>query len=166
MTDERRKPGRPRTWSSDAERMRAARSAKREKRLAADERRAAKCAEQSRANREQPANSHNGQSASTDSIAPKTGKTWMAVHATCEANILKLRAELRDLEDEYDDSVYDRWILEHQYRMAVARMREHDPDGVAWLDDQVRRWATRRQGYLEDRRRMRRRGGKGRRPGQ
>ena len=79
----------------------------------------------------------------------------MAVHATCEANIVKLRDELRQLENEYDDSVYDRWILEHQYRMAVARMQEHDPDGIAWLDEQVRRWESRREGYLEDRRRLR-----------
>ena len=87
--------------------------------------------------------------------APKTGNTWMAVHATCEANIVKLRDEVRQLEDEYDDSVYDRWILEHQYRMAVARMQEHDPEGIAWLDEQVRRWESRREGFLEDRRRLR-----------
>jgi len=69
----------------------------------------------------------------------------MAVHATCEADIVKLRDEVRQLEDEYDDSVYDRWILEHQYRMAVARMQEHDPEGIAWLDEQVRRWESRRR---------------------
>jgi hypothetical protein len=151
MTDEKRKPGRPRKWSSDAERMRAARAAKR---LADEERREVKRAERERASREQFASSPNSKPVSAPG-APKTGNTWMAVHATCEANILKLRGELRELEDEYDDSVYDRWILEHQYRMAVARMQEHDPDGIAWLDEQVRRWESRREGYLEGRRRLR-----------
>ena len=53
MTEEKRKPGRPRKWSSDAERMRAARAVKRERRLADEERREAKRAERERANREQ-----------------------------------------------------------------------------------------------------------------
>ena len=156
MTDEKRKPGRPRKWSSDAERMRAARAAKREKRVADEERREAKRAERERASREQFASSPTAKPATA--AAQKTGNTWLAVPATCEANIRKLRDELRQLEDEYDDSVYDRWILEHQYRMAVARMQEHDPDGIAWLDEQVRRWESRREGHLEDRRRLRRQG--------
>lgn len=157
MTDEKRKPGRPRKWSSDAERMRAVRAAKRAKRLADEERREVKHGERERANREQFASSSNAKPVPVAG-APKAGNTWMAVHATCEANIVKLRGEVRELEDEYDDSVYDRWILEHQYRMAVARMQEHDPDGIAWLDEQVRRWESRREGFLEDRRRLRRQG--------
>ena len=163
MTDEKRKPGRPRKWSSDAERMRAARAAKRAKRLADEERREVKRAEQERANREQFASSP---SAKPVPAAPKTGNTWKAVHATCEANILKLRGELRELEGEYDDSVYDRWILEHRYRMAVARMQDRDPDGIAWLGEQVRRWESRREVYLEDRRRLRLGGRKVRHLGQ
>lgn len=154
MTDEKRKPGRPRKWSSDAERMRATRAANRAKRLAEEERREAKRAERERASREQFASPTNATPVPAAG-APKTGNTWKAVHATCEANILNLRAEVRELQDEYDDSVYDRWILEHQYRMAIARMQEHDPDGIAWLDEQVRRWESRREGYLEDRRRIR-----------
>ena len=137
MTDEKRKPGRPRKWSSDAERMRATRAAERAKRVADEERREARGAEQERASREQYASSPTAKSTSPAPISPKTGNTWKAVHATCEANIVKLRGEVRELEDEYGDSVYDRWILEHQYRMAVARMQEHDPDGIAWLDEQV-----------------------------
>ena len=124
------------------------------KRLAAEERREVKRAERERASREQFASSPNSKPMPAP-VASKTGNTWMAVHATCEANIVKLRDEVRQLEDEYDDSVYDRWILEHQYRMAVARMQEHDPEGVAWLDEQVRRWEARREGFLEDRRRLR-----------
>lgn len=153
MTDEKRKPGRPRKWSSDAERMRAARAAKRAECAAEAERLEAKRQVQDWKERERYATPPN-----TNAGAPKTGNTWKAVHATCEANILKLRDEVRELEDEYDDSVYDRWILEHQYRMAVARMQEHDPDGIAWLDEQVRRWESRREGHLEERRRLRRQG--------
>lgn len=153
MTDEKRKPGRPRKWSSDAERMRAARAAKRAERAAEAERVEAKRQVQDWKERERFATAPNAKAG-----APQTDATWKAVHATCEANIVKLRSEVRQLEDEYDDSVYDRWILEHQYRMAVARMQEHDPDGIAWLDEQVRRWESRREGYLEDRRRLRRQG--------
>lgn len=153
MTDEQRKPGRPRKWSSDAERMRAARAAKRAERAAEAERLEAKRQIQGWKERERFATPPN-----TKAAMPKTGATWKAVHATCEANIVKLRGEVRQLEDEYDDSVYDRWILEHQYRMAVARMQEYDPDGIAWLDEQVRRWESRREGFLEDRRRLRRHG--------
>ncbi len=137
--------------------MRATRAAKRAKRLADEERREAKRAGQERATRERYARAPSSKPAPAAS-APKTGNTWKAIHATCEANIVKLRGELRQLEDDYDDSVYDRWILEHQYRMAVARMQEHDPEGVAWLDEQVRRWESRREGCLEDRQRLRRQG--------
>lgn len=164
MTDEKRRPGRPRKWSSDAERMRATRAAQRAKRAEAEARKEARRVEQERVKREQFAKAPDAESASTASSARQTGLTWMEVHATCEANIVKLRAEVRQLEDEYDDAVYDRWILEHQYRMAVARMQAHDPDGLRWLDDQVRRWESRREGYLEDRRRLRQRGSKGRHP--
>jgi len=89
MTDEKRKPGRPRKWSSDAERMRATRAAKRAERLADEERREVKRAEQERASREQFASSPNTKPVPAAG-SPKTGNTWMAVHATCEANILKL----------------------------------------------------------------------------
>lgn len=151
MTDETRKPGRPRKWSSDAERMRATRAAKRAARAAEAERLEAERDVQEWANRERFATPTEAKSG-----APTTDNTRKALHATCEADITKLRSELRELEDEYDDAVYDRWILEHQYRMAIARMRDHDPDGVAWLDDQARRWESRREGHLEDRRRARR----------
>lgn len=157
MTDQKRKPGRPRKWSSDAERMRATRAEKRAKQLADEERREAKRVEQERTTRERFGSAPKSNPVPAAG-APKTANTWKAVHATCEANIVKLRDELRQLEDEYDDSVYDRWILEHQYRMAVERMQEHDPAGIAWLDEQVRRWESRREGFLEDRRRLRRQG--------
>lgn len=163
MTDEKRKPGRPRKWSSDAERMRVTRAATRAKRLADEERREAKRTEQERATRERFASAPSPKPLPAAG-ASKTGNTWKAVHATCEANIVKLRGEVRQLEDDYDDSVYDRWILEHQYRMAVERMREHDAEGVAWLDEQVRRWESRREGFLEERRRLRHREGKPRHP--
>ncbi len=150
MTDEKRKPGRPRKWSSDAERMRATRAAKRAEREAEENRLEAK-----RLLHEVTERQRYSKPPKAKSAAAKNGNTWKAVHATCEANITKLREELRTLEDEYDDSVYDRWILEHQYRMAVTRMQERDPEGLVWLDDQVQRWEARREGFLEDRRRLR-----------
>ncbi len=81
--------------------------------------------------------------------------------AECHAEIEKLTAEVRRLEDEYDDAIYDRWISETQYRMAIHRMQQHDPDGLRWLDNQLRRWAAQRSGGLEDRRRARRSWGTG-----
>ena len=150
MTDEKRKPGRPRKWSSDAERMRATRAAKRAEREAEEQRLEAK-----RLLQEVTERRRYSKAPKATSGAAKSGNSWKAVHATCEANITKLREELRTLEDEYDDSVYDRWILEHQYRMAVTRMQQRDPEGLVWLDDQVQRWEARREGFLEDRRRLR-----------
>lgn len=73
-----------------------------------------------------------------------------------QAEVDKLRAEVRRLEDEYDDVVYDRWILETQYRMAVQRMHQHDPDGLVWLEELLRRWALQRSAELESHRRARR----------
>lgn len=156
MTDDKRNSGRPRKWSSDAERMRAARAAKRSKKLAEEQRRAAENANDQTAQLQRRTVEPDSAASSTEVPAVKSGNTGMAIHATCEATILELRAEVRKLEDEYDDSVYDRWILEHRYRMAIARMREHDPDGVEWLDVEVLRWEARREGYLEQRRRLRR----------
>jgi len=153
---EQKKPGRPRKWSSDAERMRAARAAKREQQRAEEEWRAARARRREHPRRAASASQSTAEPTSGESCAPKAGNTWMAVHATCEANIRKLQEEVRRLEDDYDDTVYDRWMLEHQYRMAVARMRDRDPEGLAWLDDQVRRWELRRSDYREDRRRLRR----------
>lgn len=162
MPDEKRKPGRPRKWSSDAERMRAARAAKREEGRVAEERWAARREEQERRACEKYSTA-----ATTDAVteisAAGAPDHLGAGHQAIQAEIDRLRAEVPRLEEEYDDVVYDRWIHEMQYRMAIHRMRQHDPDGLAWLDEQLRRWAMRRSGELENRRRARTSGEHGRR---
>ncbi len=120
MTDEKRKPGRPRKWSSDGERMRAARATKQAKRLADEERSEAKRAEQERASRERFASPSKAKPVSAAG-APKTGNTWLAVHAVCEANIVKLGDEVRELEGEYDDSIYVRYRLRQRAARWAAR---------------------------------------------
>ena len=155
IPDEKRKPGRPRKWSSDAERMRAARAAKREERRVAEERRAARREQQEQRTREK-----HSTASTPDSVAVKPAPSVPDDVAdediSNQAEIDKLRAEVRRLEDEFDDVVYDRWIFETQLRMAFHRMRQHDPDGLAWLDKQLRRWEIGREGTLEQRRRARR----------
>jgi hypothetical protein len=155
MPDEKRKPGRPRKWSSEAERMRAARAAKREERRVAEERRAARREQQERRTRAKYSTAATSESVTAEST-PQVSNDVSDDDIANRAEIDKLHAEIRRLEDDFDDVVYDRWILEHQYRMALARMRERDPGGLAWLDEQVRCWELRREGHLEDRRRARR----------
>lgn len=152
MTDEKRKPGRPRKWSSDAERMRAARAAKREEQRVAEERRAARHEQYERRRREKRSAAPTIEpvaairaSGTSDDLAREL--------AVCQAEIEKLSVVVRRLEDECDDATYDRWISETQYRMAIHRMHQHDPDGLGLLDNQLRRWAAQRSGGLEDRRR-------------
>ncbi len=127
MTDEKRKPGRPRKWSSDAERMRAARAAKREERRVAEERRAARREQQERRTREKYSTAATSESV-TAKPAPSVPDDLAGDDSSSQAEVERLRAEVRRLEDEFDDVVYDRWIFETQYRMAIHRMRQHDPD--------------------------------------
>ena len=155
MPDEKRKPGRPRKWSSDAERMRAARAAKREERRVAEERRAARREQQERRTREKYSTAATSESVTAEPT-PSVPDDDVDDGISNQTEVDKLRAEVRRLEDAFDDVVYDRWIYEMQYRMAIHRMRQHDPDGLVWLDDQLRRWTIQRSGELEDRRRARR----------
>lgn len=155
MTDEKRKPGRQRKWSSDAERMRAARAAKRKERRVAEERRLARRERNERRTRETFSTAPAAEPGA-EVPPPKAPNESALELSACRAEIDQLRAEIRRLEDEYDDVVYDRWIFEMQFQMAVHRLRHHDPDGLVWLDDQLRLWAGRREGELEDRRRARR----------
>ena len=155
MPDEKRKPGRPRKWSSDAERMRAARAAKREERRVAEERRAARREQQERRTREKYSTAATSESVTAEPT-PSVPDDDVDDGISNQTEGDKLRAEVRRLEDAFDDVVYDRWIYEMQYRMAIHRMRQHDPDGLVWLDDQLRRWTIQRSGELEDRRRARR----------
>lgn len=104
MTDEKREPGRPRKWSSDAERIRAARAAKREQRRAAEEWSVARQECNERRARETFSTApvaEEGRDVSAQS-APNDFAPELSV---CSAEIDKLRAEVRRLEDEYDDVV-------------------------------------------------------------
>ncbi len=152
MSDEKPKPGRPRKWSSDAERMRAQRAAKREKQRADSERRAA--AEREATEKAKAASSP---APKPDASATHlTGEERSAVHGPCEAIIERLREEIERLEAEFDEVVYDRWIVATQYRLAIHRMQEFDPPGLDWLDEQLTNWEARRNGYHETRWRIRR----------
>ena len=83
MSDEKPKPGRPRKWSSDAERMHAHRAAKRDKQRADAERRAA--AEREAAEKaKSPRSPAPGPEASATNLTAEEGS---AVHGSCEAII-------------------------------------------------------------------------------
>lgn len=152
MSDEKPKPGRPRKWSSDAERMRANRAAKRAKQRADAERREA-------AEREAAEMAKDPLSLAPEPEAPATNlnaQEPLAAHGPSEAVIEELREEVQRLEAEFDEVVYDRWSVATQYRLAIHRMQEFDPPGLDWLDEQITKWEARRDGYHEARWRIRR----------
>lgn len=140
MAKEKRKPGRPRKWASDAERMRATRAAQRAEREAASPQEGKgtrdpdrQCGETSMpvvspvASPEQPPASV---------AAPEA----VADHTDCEVTIGALRCELVDLEERYDDLVLSRWMLSRKYEHALGRMRTHDPAGISWLVEHLADW--------------------------
>ena len=140
MGEEKRKPGRPRKWASDAERMRATRAAKRAEREAVAGR-AAKVPRDADARSaeahvlaDSPVSSSNQPPASA--VAPKQ----VADHSACETIIGALRRELVDLEERYDDLVLSRWMLSRKYEHALGRMRSHDPAGIVWLVEHLADW--------------------------
>ena len=140
MGEEKRKPGRPRKWASDAERMRATRAAQRSEREAASLREG----QQSRG-----ADGRCGETsmpvvspvASTSQPpASVVAQKPIADHTDCEATIRALRTELVNLEERYDDLVLSRWMLSRKYEHALGRMRSHDPAGIVWLVEHLADW--------------------------
>jgi hypothetical protein len=139
MGEEKRKPGRPRKWASDAERMRATRAARRAERESAS-------SQEEKDSRDadrrcgtptpvvSPVAPTNQPSASA--VAPEQ----VADHTDCEATICALRRELVDLEQRYDDLVMSRWMLSRKYEHALGRMRTHDPAGIVWLVERLADW--------------------------
>lgn len=139
MGEQKRRPGRPRKWASDAERMRATRAAQRAEREAAAER---------AAKRTQGADGRRGAapmsvvpsfaevSRPTSTVDPKP----VAYHTECEATIGALRRELVDLEERYDDLLLSWWMLSRKYEHALGRMRSHDPAGIVWLVERLADW--------------------------
>ncbi len=75
--------------------------------------------------------------------------------------IQALRDELARREDFYNDIVLDHWILKQRYETVIRWMRRCDPEGPAWLNQQLGEWqrdveARRLAGLRDDvRQRMR-----------
>ena len=140
MGEEKRKPGRPRTWASDAERMRATRAAKRAAREAASPQEEKDARDADRrwgavpVAVVPPAGSASKPPVSAVAPEPVTG------HTECEEAIGALRRELVDLEERYDDLVLSRWMLSRIFEHALGRMRSHDPAGIVWLVERLADW--------------------------
>jgi hypothetical protein len=140
MGEEKRKPGRPRKWASDAERMRATRAAQRAERKAAspqegkDSRDAGWRCGKTPMPVVSPVASTNQPPASVVAPEPITD------HEDCDATIRALRTELVNLEERYDDLVLSRWMLSRKYGHALGRMRSHDPAGIVWLVERLAEW--------------------------
>ncbi|MEZ5282113.1 MAG: hypothetical protein R2770_16760 [Acidimicrobiales bacterium] len=139
MGEEKRKPGRPRKWASDAERMRATRAARRAEREAASSQEENDSSDAARRCGTpmpvvSPVAPTNQPPASA--VAPEQ----LADHTDCEATIGALRRELVDLEERYDDLVMSRWMLSRKYEHALGRMRSHDPAGIVWLVERLADW--------------------------
>lgn len=140
MGEGKRKPGRPRKWVSDAERMRATRAAQRAEREAASPHEGEDSRDAERRRGEVPV-------LVVSPVAPPNQPPVSAVapepvadHTDCEATIGALRRELVNLEERYDDLVLSRWMLSRKYEHALGRMRTHDPAGIVWLVEQLAEW--------------------------
>ena len=154
MTEPKRKPGRPRKWASDAERMRATRAAQRAEREA-DLRRAEKGSRDADRRRDE-APPPVGLFAASAGQPPASAvaRQPVADHTDCDETIGALRRELIDLEERYDDLVLSRWVLSRKYEHALGRMRSHDPAGIVWLVERLADWErdneARRIGRLQE----------------
>jgi hypothetical protein len=139
MGEQKRKPGRPRKWASDAERMQATRAAQRAERAAASRRAENGSRGDDRRGGEAPA----PVIAPVDSASERPASAVVpepADHTDCEVTIGALRTALVDLEERYDDLVLSRWILSQKYELALGRMRSHDPAGIVWLVEHLADW--------------------------
>ena len=141
MGEQKRKPGRPQKWASDAERMRATRAAQRAEREAASQRTTRQSSgaggrddDDERTPIDAPA------AAATPTPPTAVAPERVADHSDCDATISVLRAELEWLDERYDDLVLSRWILAQKYERALGRMRTHDPHGINWLVEQLAEW--------------------------
>ena len=140
MGEEKRKPGRPRKWASDAERMRATRAAKRAEREAASRRAEAGSGDAGRRRGDAPVPVESSVAPASQPAAPAVAPEPVADHTDCEVTIGVLRRELVDLEERYDDLVLSRWMLSRKYEHALGRMRSHDPAGIVWLVERLADW--------------------------
>lgn len=140
MGEEKRKPGRPRKWASDAERMRATRAAQRAEREAASPQEGKDSRDADRRWGEAPVPVVSPVASTNQPPASAVAPEPIADHKDCEATIRALRTELVNLEERYDDLVLSRWMLSRKYDHALGRMRLHDPAGIAWLVERLADW--------------------------
>jgi len=140
MGEEKRKPGRPRKWASDAERMRATRAAQRAEREAASPQEGTGSRDADRRWGEAPVQAVSPIASRNLPPAPAVAPEPIADHKDCEATICALRTELVNLEERYDDLVLSRWMLSRKYEHALGRMRSHDPAGIVWLVQRLADW--------------------------
>lgn len=154
MGEEKRKPGRPRKWASDAERMRATRAAQRAEREAASSQEGKDSRDTDRRWGEAPVSVVSPVASTKQPPASAPAPVPIADHEDCEATIRALRTELVNLEERYDDLVLSRWMLGRKYEHALGRMRTHDPAGIVWLVEQLAEWEreneARRIGRLQE----------------
>ena len=136
MGQEKRKPGRPRKWASDAERMRATRAAQE---AALQQEGKESCAADRRWG-EAPVSVVSPVASTNQPRASAVAPEPIADHQDCEAAIPALRTELVNLEERYDDLVLSRWMLSRKYEHALGRMRSHDPAGIVWLVERLADW--------------------------
>lgn len=137
MGEQKRKPGRPRKWASDAERLRATRAAQRAERVAASRRAEKGSGDADRRRGEAPVPVVLPVASASQPPASAVAPEPRADHTECGATIDELRTALVDLEERYDDLVLSRWILAQKHECALGRMRSHDPAGIAWLVEQL-----------------------------
>lgn len=143
MGEEKRKPGRPRKWASDAERMWATRAAQRAEREAASPQEGKDSRDARDADRrwgEAPVSVVSPVAPANQPRASAVAPELIADHEDCEATIRALRTELVNLEERYDDLVLSRWMLSRKYEHALGRMRSHDPAGIVWLVERLAEW--------------------------
>jgi hypothetical protein len=139
MGEQKRKPGRPRKWASDAERMRATRAAQRAGREAASRRAEKGSGDAGRRRGEVPVPVVSTVASASEPPASAVAPEAVADHPDCEATVRALRTELVRLE-ERKDLVLSRWIVAQKYECALGRMRTHDPAGIVWLVEHLAEW--------------------------
>jgi hypothetical protein len=143
MGEEKRRPGRPRKWASDAERMRATRAAQRAQREAASRQAGKGSCDTDRRRGEVPVPFDSPVASANQPPASAVAPEPIADHKACEAAIRALRSELVNLEERYDDLVLSRWIISRKCRKfehALGKMRSHDPAGIVWLVERLAEW--------------------------
>ncbi len=140
MGEDKRKPGRPRKWASDAERMRATRAAQRAEREAASQQEGKDSRDADRQCGETPMPVVSPVVSTNQPAASVVAPEPIADHEDCEATIRALRTELVNVEERYDDLVLSRWMLSRKYEHALGRMRSHDPAGIVWLVERLADW--------------------------